>query len=262
VAKKIIFTGCSFTAGDGWLQPAPELWVNLCHSNIPKFNSLELLNLGQSGASNTEIFANTVRALGQYGAEIDTLFVQWTATHRYNLQVGFELWDTSESFNVRKLRTHDIHTSSGTWSRDYVDDLLNRFKALHHYHWEIMQIVDYTNIIAGLSDQQGIQTYFVNGLCPWDTDYFLELHDVEPCLYTEFTRNHVLDMDKRTDADLLQLYKQAHYDYRSAGGVDHSRWVNLYNSFKQLQIDNNWDGRHPGAVSNQLYYRMIADILT
>jgi hypothetical protein len=68
--KKVIFTGCSFTAGNGWLEvPAekstaieckdhPLLWVNLCHREISCLGHLELLNLGEGGASNTEIFEN------------------------------------------------------------------------------------------------------------------------------------------------------------------------------------------------------------
>ena len=62
--SKVIFTGCSFTAGTGWvdLPPVdsaaleykdyPNLWVNLCHRELSQIKDLDLVNLGQSGASN------------------------------------------------------------------------------------------------------------------------------------------------------------------------------------------------------------------
>jgi hypothetical protein len=70
ISNKILFAGCSYTAGNGWTDTTPEestkielkdspyLWVNICHSTIDRFKNLELVNLGKGGASNTEIFEN------------------------------------------------------------------------------------------------------------------------------------------------------------------------------------------------------------
>jgi len=270
--KKLIFAGCSFTAGTGWNQDDPYLdnkdeplmWTNLCHQNIKRFQNLEIINIGKKGASNTEIFENSVRLIADKESDIDIMFCQWTSVPRYNFNVGFELWDTSENSIAHNdgspRRTHDVRLNRGDhWSRKYIDDLLDRFRVLHHLHWEIVKIVDYSNMLSALAEQRGFDIFFINGLCPWDENYFLELHDVKPDSYTEFTKKTILNIDSRDDDDIHKLYHLAHKHYRQSGGIDHHRWINLYNSFRSLQVDRNFDGRHPGKHSNQIYYELIRE---
>ena len=268
--KKLIFSGCSFTAGNGWLNTTPEesgrteckdspyLWVNICHNRINKFSELELINLGQGGASNTEIFQNTVREIVKHGNQIDTIFCQWTSMPRYNWNVGFELWNTSEG--LLSDRNYDVNLRPGNkWSRKYLNDLIDRLRVLHHLHWEILKVVDYSNIIYKLTQHLGIpNVFFVNGICPWDNNYFVELNNVKPEMYTEFTKTRILDVDTRDDADILELYKLAHRQYQEAGGVDKLPWINLYSSLLTNKVDTNFDNNHPGEKSNMLYYEMIA----
>jgi hypothetical protein len=122
MAKKLLFTGCSHTAGNGWadikpeestkieVKDSPHLWVNLCHNRIERFGTLDLINVGRGGASNTDIFQNTVREMATHSNKIDTVICQWTVMPRYNWNVGFELWDTSEDLghNRIQLRKHDV----------------------------------------------------------------------------------------------------------------------------------------------------------
>jgi len=268
--KSVVFVGCSFTAGTGWTDPDlttstkteakdhPDLWVNLCHQNIETLKQLELINLGKAGATNTEIFENTVRAISTYKENVDTIFCQWTAMPRYNFNVGFELWDTSESFDTH-IRKHDVNLNKGDhWPRQYVVDLLDRLRSMHHLHWEILKVVDYTNIITALGHSFGIKNiFFINGLCPWDENYFIELHNVKPEKYTPFTKKSILNIDTRDDSDIYTLYHLAHAHYNKAGGINPSSWINLYHSFLNQRIDTNFDHRHPGLKSNQLYYQTI-----
>ena len=268
--KKAIFSGCSFTAGNGWadtdlessarteVKDHPNLWVNLCYQNIDYLNQFELINCGQGGASNTEIFETTVREISRFGNNIDIIFCQWTAMPRYNFNVGFELWATSESLQANN-HSHDVNLNKGdSYPRAYINDLLGRLRVLHHLHWEILKVVDYTNIITKIANSIGIKkVYFINGLCPWDKNYFLELHNVKPSAYTNFTKTELLNMDTRDDSDIYELYKLAHNHYKSAGGINQSSWVNLYNSFRNQQIDVNFDQGHPGIKSNQIYYNKI-----
>lgn len=267
--KKLLFSGCSFTAGNGWVDTdteeskrtdcknSPHLWVNICHTRIDKFSRLDLINVAHGGASNTEIFQNTVREIVKHGNQIDTVFCQWTGMPRYNWNVGFELWNTSEG--LLPGRTHDITVRQGdTWSRKYLNDLSDRLRVLHHLHWEILKVVDYSNIIYKLTKQLGIlNVFFVNGLCPWDNNYFIELDNVKPEMYTAFTKKEILDIDTRNDADILELYKLAHKQYQEAGGMTQLPWINLYNSLLTTQVDTNFDSNHPGEKSNILYYEMI-----
>jgi hypothetical protein len=267
--SKVVFAGCSFTAGSGWDKTAhgreckdhPDLWVNLCATQIDQIKDLEVVNFGQGGASNSEIFKNTVQAIGDFDCEIDAIFCQWTSMPRYSFDVGLELWPTREALHGARSK-HDVNLNRGdTWSRKYLDDLLDRLLVLHHLHGEIVKVVEYVNILQKLTRALGIKIYFINGLCPWDQDYFLKLNNVLPERYTEFTKKEILNIDSRDDEDIFKLYKKMHNDYVKVGGVDPTCWINLYDSMKQNMLDTNYDNLHPGIKSNQLYFQQIKNFL-
>lgn len=266
--KQVLFAGCSYTAGSGLIRTepgattdtksSPDLWVNLCHQHIRELAEFAVINTGQSGASNREIFQQVMAALSKFGSSIDTVFCQWTSMPRYNFNVGFELWDTSESL-MTEQRSHDINLNRGDhWPRHYVTDLLDRLRVMHHLHWEILQVVEFVNIIKGLAKQIGVdRVYFINGLCPWDHDYFTWLADAQPESYTGFTKREILNIVSRDDSEIHRLYDMAHSQYRAAGGIDPSDWINLYGSFMQRRVDFNFDGIHPGIKSNRIYHELI-----
>ena len=272
--SKVIFTGCSFTAGTGWvdLPPVdsaaleykdyPNLWVNLCHRELSQIKDLDLVNLGQSGASNAEIFRNTVNAISEYQHNITVMFCQWTSMPRYRFSIGFELWNTNETIPVAGRQYGDINLSNGTkWNRKYLDDLLDRLLVLHHAHNDIINVVIYSNILQRLAKSFAINLYFFNGLCPWDQDYFTRLNNVLPENYTPFTKNEILEINSRSDEDIFKLYNKLHNDYDNAGGIDPTQWINLYSSMSANQIDVNYDKKHPGTQSNQLYFDQIKKFL-
>jgi hypothetical protein len=271
--KKVIFTGCSLTAGNGWTntdteksmcierKDHPELWVNLCHDQILKLKKLELVNSGIGGASNTEIFQATVDSISSY-KDIDTVFCQWTAMPRYNFSIGFELWSTSEGLPPWARSKFDIKLSNGDqYSRKYLDDLLDRLLSLHHLHGEILKVVKYSSILKRLCKKFGIKLYFINGMCPWDQDYFVRLNNVLPESYTPFTKKQILDIDSKNDTDIFKLYEILHNDYDKAGAVDPADWINLYNSMQKNKLDANFDNQHPGTQSNQLYFQQVKNFL-
>ena len=275
MSKKVIFAGCSFTAGvglvDGELSETnlvkskehPDLWVNLCYNGIKNLKKHELINVSSPGASNTEIFEYTIDFITKFGKNIDTIFCQWTSAPRYNFQAGFELWNTTEGIDIANWRKHDIRLSDGTvFPRKYLLDLLDRIKVMHHLHWEIVKIVKYSNIISELAKSIGIKNVFhINGLCPWDENYFIELKNSKPSDYTKFTRTEILNINTRSDKDIHELYSRAHQHYRDVGGVDNIQWINLYNSFYNQIIDTNFDKVHPGTKTNQIYYQIISNRL-
>jgi hypothetical protein len=272
--KKLVFAGCSFTAGAGWCEStsledkdklyknSPHLWTNICHKNINRFKNLEIINVSKSGASNNDIFKQTINAISKYHSEIDTIFCQWTSMPRYNFDVGFELWDTSESF-FHKARNHDIALNKrGSWDRKYVNDLLNRLKVMHHLHWEILIVIENLNIILDLVKKLKIKhLFFINGLCPWDKNYFIKLENVLPEAYTEFTKKSIINIDDRDDEDIYKLYHRAHQHYQEKGGINESYWINLYDPFDKKIIDVNFDQNHPGIQSNLIYYELIKEHL-
>jgi len=264
--KKFVIAGCSLTSGVGWnknnlitdVKDEPLLWTNLCHNNISRFRNLELINVGQGGASNSEIFQNAVRAIASHADDIDTVLCQWTSGPRYNFNVGFELWDTSEVFVDSVHRKHDVCLSDGSrWPRKYINDLIDRLRTLHHLHWEIVKILDYSNILQRLAQLHKFNIFFINGLCPWDDDYFVELHNVSPEAYTPFTKKDILNIDSRSDKDIHKLYHLAHTHYQNTGGINLPQWINLYNSYYKLTTDFNFDNCHPGQHSNQTFFNVI-----
>jgi hypothetical protein len=273
--SKVVFTGCSFTAGNGWTEMADpneshnleckdhsDLWVNLCATQLDQLKDLEVVNLGKGGASNAEIFANTVGAIGNFGAEIDTLICQWTSMPRYNFDVGFELWSTREGLRRVKRSKNGVNLNRGDiWSREYLDDILDRFLVLHHLHSEIIKVVEYSSILQKLSQQLNIKLYNVNGMCPWDQNYFVKLSGTLPEEYTPFTKKEILNIESRNDKDIFKLYDIMHNDYTQAGGINPANWVNLYDSMEQTMLDTNYDNRHPGTKSNQLYFKQIKKFL-
>lgn len=277
--KKLVFSGCSFTAGAGWsaehpnmidtedrtlveIKDSPYLWTNLFRKTTPRFENLESINVSKSGSSNTDIFESTVDVMVEHGDQIDTLFCQWTAMPRYQFNIGFELWNTQECLHTEQ-RSKPVNLNRGdSWPREYIADLLDRFKALHHLHWEIVKVVKYCDIITKLKEKLGIlNVFFINGLCPWDKHYFNKLDNVLPESYTPFTKTEILNIKTRDDKDIFKLYDLAHDHYTQAGGIDESRWINLYDSFLDNRIDYNFDGTHPGERSNQLYSQLITERL-
>lgn len=269
--KKLLFSGCSYTAGNGFdqnnplraVKDSPHLWTNLFQQSALKYKNMEQVNIGVGGASNTEIFENTVKSLAEYGSDVDTMFCQWTSMPRYNFVAGFELWSTNVSFVMDEKITHDINLNNGTtWTRSYVNDLIDRLRVMHHLHWEILKVVNYTNIIKKLAVKLNINNvFFINGLCPWDENYFVELQNVLPNQYTNFTKKEILNIDSKDDQDIFKLYKLAHRHYQEAGGINENEWINLYNSYNSQQIDFNFDSKHPGIESNKLYVQLIKNRL-
>jgi hypothetical protein len=183
---------------------------------------------------------------------------------RYQFDAGFELWPTSVRLSPHAVDC-DINLTNGvTWSKSYVNDLINRLYAMHHLHWEILKVVKYSNIIKQTAKALNIRRImFVNGLCPWDKNYFdiLSGPDILPNNYTEFTKTKILNIDSRSDEDIFKLYQLAHKHYTEAGGIDPKDWVNLYDSFFYKRTDTNFDQLHPGIQSNQTYYQQVKNFL-
>jgi hypothetical protein len=259
--KKIVFAGCSFTAGSGWNPTSPickdheKLWVNLCYHNIEKFSKLELENVGIPGASNTDIFEAVSESLMRH--DVDTVLIQWTAMPRYQFHVGLELWDTDECMIRNNPRQHDHILVDGIYSRKYVTRLLDELRIMHHLHFEIVKVLKYSFLIKKLCDRLSVKYFFINGICPWDNNYFVRLgNNVLPEDYTSFTKNNILKIHNRDDQDIFKIYKYIH-DVYDQYPIDHSSWINLYQPFKDIMVDRNFDNEHPGEISNKNFFELV-----
>ena len=251
----VLFTGCSYTAGEGWPEQKQDLhlWVNILHKQL--WPTHKIINLGISGNNNQGIFQSTIEQLTKQ--DIDVAIVQWTCFPRYMFDIGFELYSTKLNVYPNKVPC-EFNLNSKQISKSYVKDFINKLLYLHHEQPEIVQLIKYVNCLIDLARITKTKIYFVNGICPWDNNFFVRKQNVLPEGYTDFTKQ-LLNVKNRNDEEILKLYNLMHNQYSNAGTIQKQYWLNLYNSLQQNRIDTNNDNKHPGTISNQNYAQMLAD---
>jgi hypothetical protein len=253
-----VFAGCSITAGTGFAleKNEPQLWVNQIHNNL--FSHTTKLNVGQGGRSNAGIFQDTVTALTLYPVEY--AIVEWTSMPRYELELGFELYNTRQCFIPNgSCRDHQLNDIK--YPKEYLNSIRDRFTSLAHDCYEILNLVKYINAIANLAKITNTKVFFVNGICPWDSDFFVKKYNVLPADYTTYTQK-LLNVSSRDDVEIFQLYEKLHNEFEQAGGINEQLWLNLYNSMAHNQIDFNLDQTHPGVESNDQFTELFSKALT
>lgn len=258
--KSTLYAGCSLTAGFGFdkLKHDPSLWVNILHQEHPKLQLTELINVGITGASNYTIF-KTVFDHICIRDDLAFVIVQWTSVPRYNLNLAIETYDTSKIF-IPNLSHQTITHHERTYTGSYLKKIQNNFLSLLNDHYEILDLLRYVNWINTICKWKGIKVFHINGLCPWDPNYFTKLHDVTPDRYTPYTKS-LLNTETREDTEIFILYERVHQDYASVGGIQPHTWLNLYESLRSQQIDTNNDNIHPGSKSNQIFSKLLASTL-
>lgn len=257
--KKVLFSGCSYTAGTGLTclkntKNDPNLWVNLLHKDL--FFDKELLNISVAGNSNSSIFKDTMWHILNVSG-IDTAIVQWSSMPRINFNLGFELYDSSvcvmPSSDYRDYYLNDI-----TYSKKYLKSICDRFIVLPHDQKEIVDLLQYVNALKQVCKLKNIRLFLVNGLCPWDHNFFTHKDAKTPDLLSAYTQQ-ILNIKNRDDDEIFSLYKKMHNEFKQAGGVNEKCWVNLYSSMRDLKIDVGIDDAHPGIGANLNYARNFSE---
>lgn len=255
VIDSVVFAGCSFASGEGFYEHRrePNLWVNLLHQRL--FPTAELINVSISGRSNSGIFQDAVRALTTYRPAI--MIVEWTSMPRYELHLGLEPFNTFQHFIANApTRDHVLHDI--TYTAEYLDNIRDRFISLAHPHHEITKVVDYVNSLIKLGEISGTQVFFVNGLCPWDQDFFNYSPGIDPDTYTLYTKE-LLCASTRPTEETIFLYEKMHAKYIELGSIQSQHWLNLYKSLLSERVDFNDDGAHPGIKSNSNYANFLCE---
>lgn len=250
-----VFVGCSLTSGYGFDlgKSEPNLWVNILHSTNTMLRSTNCVNLGQEAISNQEIFKIACESFFKY--QPTTMFVQWTSYPRYSVLLSVETYTSCQGF-VIDIPTRDQNLHSIKYPAEYLDNIRDRFLSLHHPHAGIVEVVSYTNILINIAKICNVNLFFVNGICPWDKNYFQQLRGVLPSEYTEYTQT-LLESTTRDDTEVQVLYEKIHSDYNAAGSIQERYWLNLYDSLLTHKIDTNNDNLHPGIKSNHLYASLL-----
>lgn len=237
------------------MKEEPVLWVNQLYHKY--FAHTTKLNIGVGGRSNQGIFQDTVKALTSLPVEY--AFVEWTNFPRYEVQLGFELYSTRVAFMPNSnLTDHNVHGAK--YSSQYLTKIRDRLTALAHPCWDIIDIVSYTNTIINVAKLTKTQVFFINGLCPWDQDFFVRMANVLPSEYTARTQEF-LEVETRDDNQSFELYNKLHSHFEADGGIHQDLWLNLYQSMRHNRIDVNLDTVHPGIESNDLYTRLFSQAL-
>lgn len=251
-----LFTGCSFVAGSGFPigKAQPELWVNLLHAELLK--NTKLLNVAEAGKSNAGIFQNTMKELVDRGSDIKYAFVSFTSYPRFEMSTGLELYETRLSLMPNGV-VRDYVLNGITYTKEYLTNVRDRLVSIPNDHYETVKLIEYANIIKRFCNKNGTKVFFINAICSWDNNFFTRLDGVSPDQFTEYTKQ-LINVSQRDDDEIFKLYDKIHDEYNDAGGVWSEHWLNLYNSLREMRVDVNDDGIHPGVQSNKEYAKMLA----
>lgn len=255
-----IFAGCSFTAGtglDNLEKNSPNLWVNLLHKNSKILRNTNLLNVSCGGRANAGIFQDAVYNILHHNTTV--AIVQWTNVPRYEMSAGLELYDTHLVFKPNQ-RPREFNLNDVTYTENYLKKINDRLMAIPDSHYEILNLVSYVNSLIKLCKIKKCKLYFINGLCPWDQNFFLKINASLPDQLTEYTQ-HLLKVHNRCDEEIFKIYEKIHREYSELGGIHAENWVNLYKSMKDTTIDLGIDKLHPGIESNYLYYQHFLEVI-
>ena len=253
----VLFSGCSYFAGAGLAgeKANDDNVVNVFSKEA--FGACTVNNIAENGNSNLTIYTDTAAAM--YEQHYDYVFVGITSYPRYNFYMGFEPYDFKRrvvfSPFSKTFSEHNGH--SGEFSSAWLQDLRNKFLAVHNDHFEILEIIKYQNLLLNQAKLLGTKLYFVNNLAHWDQGYFTKANNTEAFAYTLYTKK-LLDFENRNDDEINTLYNLMHTDYSKLGSVQEQHWLNLYEPFLTRITDLGSDHYHPGPRSHREFGKFLA----
>jgi hypothetical protein len=250
-----IFTGCSYTEGIGLKNTTnnEHLYVNKLYNSFDCLLKTTLLNLGVGGSSNSEIFQNSINAVTTNNCKY--LFVEWTSLYRYKFSLGVEVYEVGQYWSPNQPLIDVKINPNISYSKHYLENIKNKFLSLHHDHYEIIKILQYSITINRLCKKLGVDVYFINGILPWDYHYFDYISNEtrlpsDTTLYTQ----ELLNAKTRNDEEFFKLYDRVHQEYQNTKGITECIWLNLDSGFrKNFMLDLGNDNQHPGEISHQTF---------
>lgn len=244
----IAVVGCSFTAGDGF---DPETLDDYIYpSLVARKFMLDCDNLAVSGASNHMIFMISARAI--LSKKYELVVCQWTALNRLWLSPGPDAWYYTTGDGKSSYDYRDIHLTSHD-KRSLEDKIL----LLNHDYQNILDLIDYVNILNELAKCNGIKIAHVNGLVPWQSD-LANSTTINFELLSDYTKE-MLDFVNRDDAEIHTSLQKLQLKFST---LDIENWVNIFDSFQHNTIDVAPQGHHPGIKSHQIMADKLENYLT
>jgi len=248
--KRLLIIGDSLNDGFGFDggKEDPRIWPNLLNKSFPDY---EFINKAQGGRNNQWVFHQV--ATNILNDDYDVVLACWGRYPRYNIPVGLETYKTWTMLWEDK---QPVGTNQhGTVSIEYLDDIGQKLLYLHNDHWDVLKIVEYTNILTKLQEQNNGKMFFVNGDCMWEPGFFD--YDISKIHNLSNFEKKMFNADNRSDLEIIDLYNMIHRHYKRAGGIYENQWLNLYDPVINYQVDEVVDDRHPGPISQTLIAKLL-----
>jgi hypothetical protein len=245
---KVCFNGCSFTEGEGFPEYQRKYYIyDRLLSN--KFN-FDLTNIASGGASNYKIFMRS--ALAITSQKYDIVFTQWSALNRLWLYPG-----PDSKFLINDIKNPDFRYREIYLSPTQKQKFNNTLLMLNHDYQNIIDLIDYCNILTSLANKLSTRIIFINGLVPWTADLSTPLgNNLSSSMSTYF--KNILDFDTRSDSEIINFFSALQTKFTE---LDLSKWVNVFDSFHENIIDKGPEGHHPGIKSHQWMADQISTYL-
>jgi hypothetical protein len=241
----VCFNGCSFTVGEGFPVEQRDLYIY--DRLISKKFNFTRTNIAVSGSSNYKIFLRSAEALSS--GHFDIVFSQWSSLNRIWLSPG-----PDSEFFLNDKKFPDFKYRNIYLSPQKKQEFQNTLLILNHDYQNLLDLVDYCNILDDLAKLNNVKSVYINGLLPWQTDLIAPLTNNFECLLSDYSKE-ILDFKNRDDKEILLFFTQLQKKIKL---LNKKNWVNQFESMQFLSTDNGPEGHHPGIKSHQL----MADLIT
>ena len=239
--KKILVARDSIPYGYGFPleKNEPSLWPN----QLATFLEAELTNVSIPGYDNTGIFINAMSEL--LTTKYDLILIQLSSLDRIVLSPNMHTRINITNATVDSLKNKMSAMAIPQFSKNQLSYFHKIFFELNgkYEHWERLIRIIYS--IQSLA-KQGHNIRIINGLIDWSEEFFTSKHS----LYAK----KILNYDSLPDEDINIGLEKIHKQIKD---IDLSIWVNPFNSFEQIAVDDAPLDNHPGSKSHKIYTNMI-----
>jgi len=245
----ICFNGCSFTWGEGFTEQERQIYSYPCV--VGKHLDEEVYNIAKKGSSNYLTFLRSAEAI--QSNKYDIVFTQWTALNR--------LWlfpsPTTEFFtndNITEYNYNGIY-----FSKKKKKQLVSDLKILNGDYQNILDLVQYCNILDDLALLYNTPTFYINGLLPWTDELFEKIPFNNLTNELSNYSKELFNFENLDDNEIIAFYEKLLSNLLL---IDQNKWINIFDSFIDNVTDNTPEGHHPGIKSNQWMANKIIKFLS
>lgn len=244
----VCFNGCSFTVGEGF--PVEQRETYIYDRLISKKFNFQRSNIAVSGSDNHRIFLRSADAI--LSGQFNIVFSQWSSLNRFWLSPGPGI-----EFFLNDKKNYDFKYKNIYLSPEKKIELQNTLLILNHDFQNILELIDYCNILDNLAKLNNVKTIHINGLVPWQEDLVTPITTNLDCFLSSYSK-HILDFDDRDDHEILLFFTQLQKKMET---LQKKNWVNLFESMQHISIDKGPQGHHPGIKSHQAMANLISSYI-